>query len=74
MTYIIIGIVILLGLAFYAYDFIKAATINTRNAISGKEKMLQQTWITWMHVTCFLIICMMIIWQQEFSQFLHRLF
>ncbi len=67
MTYILIGLLILVSLIFYGMESLNEAIKNTRNAISGKEKMKEKSIIAWMNLTTILIIAALIVWQKEIA-------
>jgi len=49
MPYILIGLLIVISLIFYGMTSLKEALKNTRNAISGKEKMKEKSIMVWMN-------------------------
>lgn len=49
MMYVIVGILVTLGLISYGMSSLKEAVINTSNAINGKEKIKQESVISWIN-------------------------
>ena len=56
MMYVIAFILVALGLISYGMSSLRAAFINTTNAINGKEKIKQESIMSWMNFVTILFI------------------
>lgn len=61
MMYVIVGILVALGLISYGMSSLKEAVINTSNAINGKEKIKQESIMSWMNLITIIIISIFIL-------------